>query len=152
MVKIERWILLYLMDKLGHVPRWMPLLSETASGYDETGTGASVDAFALGDRQCIDRLLGWVPRWCLCSRGPPVTYWIKSDYGWCLGGCLCSRGPVVFWIKKAWWLLEIGGLGFYQFSLKLLFSLYYLLTRFKKVLIKDFKINMCFIKLIHLWV
>ena len=82
MVKIERWILLYLMDKLGRVPRWMPLLSGTASdwkgnwdgclggclcsrgppAYDETGMGASVDAFALGDRQCIDRLLGWVPR------------------------------------------------------------------------------------------
>ena len=40
----------------------MPLLSETASGYDETGTGASVDAFALGDRQHMMRL-GWVPRW-----------------------------------------------------------------------------------------
>ena len=62
MVKIERWILLYLMDKLGWVPRWMPLLSGTASGYDETGTGASVDAFALGDRQHMMRL-GWVPRW-----------------------------------------------------------------------------------------
>ena len=31
----------------------MPLLSGTASVYDETGMGASVDAFALGDRQCI---------------------------------------------------------------------------------------------------
>ena len=30
--------------------------------YDETGMGASVDAFALEDRQCIDRLLGWVPQ------------------------------------------------------------------------------------------
>ena len=40
-----------LMDKLGRVPRWMPLLSGTASVYDKTGMGASVDAFALGDRQ-----------------------------------------------------------------------------------------------------
>ena len=62
MVKIERWILYVLMDKLGRVPRWMPLLSGTASVYDETGMGASVDAFALEDRQCIEKLLGWVPR------------------------------------------------------------------------------------------
>ena len=50
MVKIERWIMFYLMDKLGRVPRWMPQLSETARIYDVTGTGASVDALALGDR------------------------------------------------------------------------------------------------------
>ena len=39
------------MDKLGRVPRWMPLLSGTASVYDETGMSASMDALALGDRQ-----------------------------------------------------------------------------------------------------
>ena len=89
-----------LMDKLGRVPRWMPLLSGTASVYDETGMGASVDAFALGNRQCIgywDGCLGG----CLCSWGPPVTEWTKCDYGWCLVGCLCSWGPVVLWIKRA---------------------------------------------------
>ena len=61
-----------LMVKLGWVPRWMPLLSGTASVYDETGMGASVDAFALGDRQCI-----------------------KGYWDGCLGGCLCSRGSAV---------------------------------------------------------
>ena len=76
------------------------MMNWDASVYDETGMGASVDAFALGDRQCIgywDGCLGG----CLCSRGPPVTDWTKCDYGWCLGGCLCSRGPVVLWIKRA---------------------------------------------------
>ena len=57
------------MMRLGRVPRWMPLLSGTASGYDETGTGASVDAFALGDRQHIMRL-GWVPWWMPLLSGP----------------------------------------------------------------------------------
>ena len=38
------------MMRLGWVPRWMPLLSGTASVW-VTGMGASVDAFALGDRQ-----------------------------------------------------------------------------------------------------
>ena len=47
------------------------MLSGTASVYDETGMGASVDAFALGDRQCMG-------------------YWDG-----CLGGRLCSRGPPV---------------------------------------------------------
>ena len=112
--------------KLGRVPRWCLcsrgppviwwgnwdgclggcLCSRGPPAYDETGMGASVDAFALGDRLCIgywDGCLGG----CLCFRGQPVTYWIKCDYGWCLGGRLCSRGPVVLWIKRAWWPLEI---------------------------------------------
>ena len=85
-------------------------------GYDETGTGASVDAFALGDRQWIwwdwDGCLGG----CLCSRGSPaydetgmgasVDAFALGDHQcigyWdgCLGGWLSSWGPpVTYWIK-----------------------------------------------------
>ena len=42
-----------LVEKLGRVPRWWLALGDRQWFGEVTGTGASVDAFALGDRQCV---------------------------------------------------------------------------------------------------
>ena len=77
MVKIERWILLYLMDKLGRVPRWMPLLSGTASDWKGNWDGCLGGCLCSRGPPVYMMRLGWVPRWMPLLSGT-ASVWVTG--------------------------------------------------------------------------